>query len=208
MLLVWQPNNTAQSVSQIVEWRDVNVGLWRTDQVTPSNPLSTSANTVELTGFYPNALFEVRIKMNCLNSAYSYSDSTFYFVPGNSLTFTNGITLSGTEAKLGGAAVSGTGLSTSPLTSHRDITGAFRLSLKNNRVLIGSDNVQDNILDVPGVSLPVSGDIKLNVIGEEYSQITLLMAQLHGMKTKDKNGNTIDMFDAYEYDDNAKSYNR
>ena len=43
-------------------------------------------------------------------------------------------------------------------------------------------------------------------MGEEYSQITILLAQLNHMKTLDKNGKEISMYDAFEYDENTKSF--
>jgi len=59
-------------------------------------------------------------------------------------TSSQGVSKIGNDFRFGDVVVAGTGLSATPLTSNRDITGDFRLSFKNKNILLGSDNTQDD----------------------------------------------------------------
>ncbi len=61
-------------------------------------------------------------------------------------TSSQGVSKNTLDFRFGDTAVSGTSDSANPLTSHRDITDSgddYRISFKNHRILIGSDNTQD-----------------------------------------------------------------
>ena len=125
-------------------------------------------NTVNDSGtFTPSAFYYPDVSGNLRVAPFTYITDLIPTVPV--YTSSQGVSKTGTDFKLGDTAVSGTGLSATPFTSHRDITGAFRFSLKNDRVLIGADNSRDNVLStIP--STVTAGHIKLNVIGKTDSR--------------------------------------
>lgn len=108
-----------------------------TDNISfPLKPDSTDNSITDppVAFFYPNSVGDLKVA--------PLSFITDLVTPVD-YTSSQGVSKNTLDFRLGDTAVSGTGLSANPFTSHRDITGAFRLSFKNDRVLFGSNNTQD-----------------------------------------------------------------